>query len=330
MKIKKFNEFINENYKLNEAGQNYRGNYNKVTHKIYPKKKYGEDAYDKQNDLDYSLGILGFPTNITVAKLIKHPDFAQLDDNYKDDILKIVGIKKTPNAGFVKLFVEALDNWQGIKSTRDLMKSQDIRDLKDSLYYAGGITKDLKEKNEEGILYNIWDGLSYPDRKAIKDKYKDPKKSFFSFTNMYKNLTSEEKKFIIKYGTPYIKKYAKQHFTDHKIEQWIKAELTLRYKGKNGRYSAEPEEYTFSGTSWTQKSMAKPLAFIKKLLMDGTPIDWDKFKVEREMEGSEQGAVASSSFSTTYYYTVKLTINGKTFNMKRVIGGSDYYSGGWS
>jgi hypothetical protein len=48
------------------------------------------------------------------------------------------------------------------------------------------------------------------------------------------------------------------------------------------------------------------------------------------MLDSKNSSVVSSSFTTYYYYKVKLEINGKTFNMPSVLGGTTSYSGGWN
>ena len=319
--IRNFEDFVNESYSVNEA---YYGSYAKVVKKVYTvKNSYDKyDAESKQSNLAYDLRELGFDENITLAKLVKDPKFKDLPEDRQNDILKVAGTGRTPNAKFIKEFMSAMNNWVGHK------ESGHSRDQEDTLYMAASITAALQKKDEENVLYYMWSGLDYSDQKALKEKYKGDQR-FFSWSEFRKGFSDDERKYLLKMGLPTLQRYAKNNFTDHKIERFIQEELKWRYRPDNSR-SSWAEEYYFAGTSWTQPAMKNALDYLRKLLLDGSSIDWDKFKVKREMEGSKHGPVVSSSFTTTYYYTVELSMNGKTIKMKNVIGGSDHYSGGWN
>jgi len=303
--IKLFEEFLNEGY---------YGDYKQIVTKVYTKANNG--GYEPRNEwygLSRSLQSLGFDPKITLAKLLKDPKFSQLDQYHQDDILMVTGVKGGKNKAFVQDLIGSIKSFgAGVYSGRG------YDDLENEIYKASeykNYVDDVKN-NTDNIIYTIIDGIDYNIRKQISKKH--------GYTSdIIKKLTKDEVDFIIKQTLPSINSYIKNHLTDYKINKWLQYELKTRFK-------AGEEPWYFSGTNWTQDEMKKPLDFVKGLISKGESIKWNNFSVDRSMLGSEHSKVVSSSFSTTYYYSVKLNINGKSFNMPKVAGGSTSFSGGYN
>lgn len=297
---------------FNES-RRYNPPYHKVLSKVYTRAN-DENYQDSRRELEYSLQSRDIDPDITLNQLIKHPKFDSLNDDQKDDIMKAAGTGRTPNAKFVKDFVNALNNFQGYEMTGH------SSDEKDRIYQAARVTRDLEEGADDAeLVSHLWDGLRYRDKKSLREKYG---------TGVHRNLTEEEIKHVMRFGKRKLERFADHAFSDQRISEWLKSEIEWRFRNQK-RGMSPVEEYYFTDTSWTQKAMEEPLEFVKEILMDGGSIDWDKFSVEREMLPAEHSKVVSSSFTTWYYYKVKLTINGKTFDLPKVQGGSSHYSGGW-
>lgn len=308
-----FEEFMNE--KASEINEAYYGDYMKAVKKVYTK----ANTYDKhelqssQEDLARDLRNQGFPDNITATKIPKHPNFDKLKDDHKDDILKITGTGRTPNAKFVKDFVAMLP---AFKYTG--YDENDGRSLEERIYSATEYMSRLKKKDIRNLLYSTWNNLGYTKTSEIKKTY-----NIKTFGEIYDELTDDEVAYIWKFSKPYIERFISNNFTDNQIESYIKYEV--------GNTNKDSDQYRMSGMSWTQDGLKKPFEYIKKLILSGKYIDWDKFKVIKlEFLDSEHSDVVSSSFSTTYYYTAEIKIENKTFKLPKFRGGSTYFSGGWN
>lgn len=313
--IKEFGDFINEDYnQLNEA---YYGDYKGIVTKIYTKANNGGyEPYGEWENLSYALRRAGFDPKITLAKLVKDQKFKNLDQNYQDDIIKITGIKGGKHAAFTKEFIVAVKSFgKGIMIGRH-------DDMENAIYQAGQLKTLLEEKDNEGLISSLYYGIDYSVKKQLQAKYGT------SIYDIMKEMIPEEIDFIVKFSKPIAESFVRSYFSDYEIDKWLSSEIESRFKSSG--HGSQPEEYYFSGTSWSQPAMSKPLAFVKELIMKGSSIKWDDIKVSRKMLDSENSTVASSSFTTTYYYEVKLEINGKKFNLPKVAGGSSHYSGGWN
>ena len=294
----------------NEGRDNFHGRFDKITHKVYPKQ------YGYQNSLDYDLGRLGFTPDITLAKLVKDPLFKQLHQDYQDDIIEIVGVKGK-YAKFVKEFASTFRTFgSGFDYGR-------YDDFENKIYKAAAFTKYQQENNYEMILWSIMDGIEYSSRKKLQTQYG-------TFSEVYKQLNTDEIDYLIKYSKRTVDSFIGQYFTDWQINKWIQESIKSQFQRTSRGGSDYAEEYYFSETNWVQKEMAEPLEFIKNLILNGSSVKWDTLSVERKMLDSKNSSVVSSSFTTYYYYKVKLELNGRTFNLPSVLGGTSHYSGGWN
>ena len=311
--IQTFDEFLKES-QLNEA---YRGDYSKVVNKVYTKASNGGyEPYNEWENLSYALKSAGFDPKITLVKLVKDPKFKDLDQNYQDDIIKITGVKGGKHSEFTKEFINAVKSYgKGILTGR-------YDDEENAIYAAAALQKSLDDKNDNDLISSLYNGIDYGVRKQLQAKYGS------SIYDILKEMSPEEIEFIVKFSKPTAEYFIKNHFNDVNISRWL--ESTIADKFNTSGHGTKSEEYYFSGTSWAQPAMSKPLEFVKEIIMSGMDIKWDKFKVERKMLDAKHSPVVSSSFSTTYYYDVKLEINGKKFDLPKVVGGSDHYSGGWN
>jgi len=307
--LKSFDEFLNEN--LNE--QRLIEPFSKVTKKVYTvKNSYDRyDARNRQDNLAYHLKDLGFDPKITIQQLIKDPKFKDVRDDFQEDIMLVAGVKGK-YAKFNKEFIDSMKTFgKGIMIGR-------YDDTENAIYQAAALLRYQKEGDKQMILWTLWDGIEYSTRKRLQSQYG-------SFSDIFKNLTDDEVDHLMKFTKGTVNSFTGRYFGDYKINEWIKESIKSEFRNKD-----TSEEYYFAETDWKQKPMTKPFEFIKGLIMKGDSIKWDTLKVERKMLDSEHSSVVSSSFSTYYYYSVKLTIQGKSFNMPKVLGGSDYYSGGWN
>jgi len=310
-KIQSYEQFLNEAY---------YGDYMKVVKKVYTiKNSYSKgDVESKQGDLAWSLKNAGIDTNITLAKLVKDPKFAELGENDKNDILAAAGTGRTPNSKMIKEFTEVFRNF-GDDYKDAHRNNADPRSKEEAVRLAASYTKLIEDNDDDEIIYALWSGLASKDRRELNKKYK--------LYDIIKTFTDVEKAHILKFGIPKMAQFARSWWTDFNIRELIEYKTDM-YKvadrpGGNGT--------NLGKLAWVQPPMAKPFAYIKEIILKGDDVKWDKIDVkEIKMLGSEHSAVVSSSFSTTYFYTATFTINGKTFKIPKVSGGSDYYSGGWN
>lgn len=307
-KIQSYDDFINE--------ENYYGNYDKITRKVYPNKVHKDNAYYLQSDLDWQLKQAEVPLNYTITKLVRDQEvFGKLSDETQIEISKITGIKRSPNKKFIKDYVAALNKFGQIDRT-DYNMEEDALDLAIAC-------KKMLEKER------------YPDSYAGLDR-RDSRKLYKEYgygSEMFKKLTDEEIAHLQKIIKPQLERCYKQYFTNSNIENLIKKKLTEEFPkdtSNRGRYGQYSDEYEMTGVSF-KSELPQFFKFITDLLLAQKSIKWDSFKVIKlDSVGSEQSAVVSSSFSTTYYYSVEFKFMNKTFKNKKFAKGSDYYSGGWN
>lgn len=306
--IKTFEEFLNES-QLNEG---YNGDYDKIVNKVYTKANSGgHEPYNEWQNLSYALRIAKFDPKITLAKLVKDPKFKDLDQNYQDDIIKITGVKGGKHTAFTKEFISAVKSFgKGIMIGRH-------DDTENAIYAAGQLQTLLDEKDDKGLISSLYYGIDYSVKKQLQAKYGA------SISDILNLMIPEEIDFIVKFSKPIAESFIRSYFSDPVIDRWLGSEF-------NDRFEKGSELNYFSGTSWSQPAMKKPFDYVKEIIMKGSSIKWDDIKVTRKMLNSEHSEVVSSSFSTTYYYEVKLEINGKKFDLPKVVGGSSHYSGGWN
>ena len=308
--IKEFGDFINEDY--NQLNERYNGDYSQVVNKVYTKANNdGYEPYGEWDNLSYALRRVGFDPKITLAKLVKDPKFKDLDQNYQDDIIKITGVKGGKHAAFTKEFISAVKSFgKGIMIGRH-------DDTENAIYAAGQLKTLLEEKDDTGLISSLYYGIDYGVKKQLQAKYGT------SIYDIMKEMIPEEIDFIVKFSKPIAESFIRSYFSDPVIDRWLGSEFESRFEKGS-------EESYFSGTSWSQPAMKKPFDYVKEIIMKGSSIKWDDIKVTRKMLNSEHSEVVSSSFSATYYYEVKLEINGKKFDLPKVVGGSSHYSGGWN
>lgn len=310
-KIKSYDDFLNEAY---------YGDYMKVVKKVYTiKNSYDKyDVEDKQSNLAWSLRNAKIDTNITLSKLVKDPKFDELPDGVKNDILAAAGTGRTPNRQLVKEFTEAFrnfgDDYKDAKSN-----NADPRSKEEAVRLAASYITLIENDDDDEIIYSLWFGLASKDRRVLNKNY--------TITKVMKTFTDVEKAHILKFGLPKMSQFARSWWTDWNIRELIEYKTDFYNvadrPGGNGTNLGQ--------LAWVQPPMAKPFAFIKEIILKGDDVKWDKIDVkEIKMLGSEHSAVVSSSFSTTYFYTATFKINGKTFKIPKVSGGSDHYSGGWN
>lgn len=303
--ILSFDDFLNEGA--------YYGEYAKVVTKVYSKAKNG--GYSPQNDqenLAYTLRQLGIDKDITLAKLVKDPKFTQLPQDTQDEIQIANGTGRSANAAFVKAYVAALRSFGSQKPQH----SDEARNLQEMISDASVMKREIDDKT----FPTSYIGLTYQDSSMLK-------KQFGPGYEIFPKLNPEEKKFIQLAAKKPYEYYVNRTLTEQNFGNLIELELKWAFRGKNNS-----DEARMADISWRQKEMKPIFDFIVSIILgDHHHPKWDTFKVtELKMLDSEHSAVVSSSFSTTYYYSAKLSFEGKAFVIPKFVMGSSHYSGGWN
>jgi hypothetical protein len=311
--IHTFEEFLNESH-LNEIGsrgRSPRDPMDALAAKIFPHVK-GQDKYYAQNDREnflYKLRNLGVEGRLTVAQLVKHPKFHELDEDTQLRLLALNGTGKSPNSKFVKAFTAALKNFSPYRGGRE------GETLHDNIYLA----TTLKTALDDNDYPSGYDGIPYKERQELN-------KEFGYYYELKKLLTKEE--------IDHLQKLTKKLYTDF-VNQWLEDRTINRYVMYELEYKYQKEgtnENRMLKVNWPSE-LPELFQHIKSRILanDAKGVEWDSFKViSLKSLPAEHSTVVSSSFSTTYYYSGEFEFGGKKFKVDKFVMGSSYYSGGWN
>jgi hypothetical protein len=307
--IKLFEQFLNES--------SYWGPFKKVVDAVYTAKNFpGMDKQDfswKKDDLAHALGNAGYDEKITLSKIPLSPNFAKLQDDPQNDILIATGTGRTPNSKFIKAISQQI---RAFGSDRN-------EELSDRISNAIVIKNSMKDADWP----NTYSGFPYGVRSQLR-------KEFGPDYEVFKKLTDQERAHLQKLLKPVYNKFVNGVLSDSNLDDYIHDELRRYHPKPNfSSYSAKnSDENRVLNSNWNQNSFKPLMNYIKKKLIDDlSSPKWETFKVEKlKSLGSEHSAVASSSFSTTYYYKAEISLDGKKFRIPKFILSSDYSSGGWN
>ena len=298
-KLKKYDEFINESQVWGHPLES-------IAKKVITRKNTpSRDVEYYREQFIASLESAGFKDKITLSKLVKHPNFENIEPEYKNKLLALAGIGKSPNAAFVKAYMAALSSFG-----EDMINAKDERDIVNNYYTGSWLLNQLRKKE---ILHD-YTGLTYANTRAM---YKE----FGTGSAIISKLDKKERAHLERQYKPLATDLARFLTTDNKLMTVIRWECRAKDNSNEDRVLKLDLARKFPDF----------FKFVKDAISADKGIKWESFKVTKWKQiGSEHGPVRSSSFSTTYFFDVEFEFSGKKFSYKKIDGASTYFSGGWN
>jgi len=285
---------------LNQINEFWGTPLESIVKSLITSKHYDRRDVDYYRDqLAYSLRDIGITEKITARQLANHPNFEQLEDDYKSLVYDKVGTgKNTPNKKFMKEFISAFKTFPN-----DLNKEDEIY-----------IAIQIKEFLDAGEITNTYDGIDYTKKRELIN--------IISSYKLKDVLNPEEQEFIKKLTTNKYESFVKRVLSDENISKFIGSKLS-DYSQLNS------DERTFAKMNLA-RNVPEFYEFLKGHIFKGSSIDWGSLKVKTSNIQSKNSDVVSSSFTTSYYYDLEIDMMGEHFKFNNVLWSSNYTSGGWN